>query len=235
MIALFGSQGFVGSEISKSLKSQGYGVFEVTRENFEQALGKEFDYVINAAMPSARFKAKNNPLWDFEETVEKTARIFYGTKFIKFIQISSIAARCQTDIVYGRNKLAAESIVNDGNSLIVRLGPMFGPTLKKGVLIDMLEQSKGYMDGSSRYAFAPVRFNADWIARNMNRKGVWEVGAKNSISVENLAGELGLKVDFGGPIDHQEIQTIEEDYPDVKLVIDFMKDHQKYKDRSGKS
>ena len=81
-IALFGSKGFVGSEILKSLKNYGYEVSEITRENFESNLGKEFDYVINSACPSARFKAQDNPLSDFEETVKKTARIFYETKFI---------------------------------------------------------------------------------------------------------------------------------------------------------
>jgi len=229
MIALFGSKGFVGSEILKSLKGEGYDVLEVTRENFEFNLGKKFDYVINASTPAARFKANNNPLWDFKETVEKTAKIFYGTKFKKFIQISSVSARCQIDTVYGRNKLAAESIINDRNSLIIRLGPMFGPSLKKGVLIDMLKGSKVYVGEKSRYSFVPLDFVGNWIAGNINRKGIWEVGAKNSISLENLASKLNLDVEFEGSEDHQEMQTVEANYPDVNLVIDFMKNHKEYK------
>jgi len=235
MIAVFGARGFVGSEISKSLKKRGYDILEVTRENFEQSLGKEFDYVVNAATPGARFKANNNPDWDFEETIAKTAKIFYGTKFKKFIQISTVSARCQNDVPYGRHRLAAESIVNDGNSLIVRMGPMFGPSLKRGALIDMLARSKIYFAGSSRYAFSPLEFNADWIARNLGRNGIWEVGAKNSISLEDLAKELGLKIEFQGPENNQEIQTIEEDYPDVKLVINFMKNHEEYKNGRKKN
>jgi nucleoside-diphosphate-sugar epimerase len=229
MIALFGSKGFVGSEILKSLKNLNYEVYEITRENFESSLGKEFDYVINAACPGARFRAENNPLFDFKECVEKTARIFYEIKFKKFIQISSIAARCQPDTVYGRNRLAAESIVNDGNSLIVRLGPMYGPTLKKGVLMDMLEGSKVYASKESRYAFAPLDFNSGWIAKNLDRKGVWEVGAKNSIVLGDLADKLELNVEFQGVRDDLEIKTIEKDYPDVDLVMDFMKNQEKYK------
>ena len=228
MIALYGSKGFVGSEILKSLKEREYNVFEVTRENFESSLGKEFDYVINSAMPGARFKAEQNPNWDFKETVEKTSKIFYGVKFQKFIQISSMAARCQLEGVYGKNKLAAESIVNDGKSLIVRLGPMFGPTLKKGVLIDMLKGSTVYVGGNSRYAFAPLKFVADWIAKNLDRNGIWEVGAKNSISLKDLVDELGLNIKFEGADNHQETQTIEPDYPDVSLVIDFMKNYKEH-------
>tara|TARA_Y100000034_G_scaffold134340_1_gene202500 strand:+ start:347 stop:1054 length:708 start_codon:yes stop_codon:yes gene_type:complete len=228
MIALFGSKGFVGSGILKSLKNSRHEVYEITRENFELNLGKKFNYIINASTPSARFKAKNNPMWDFKETVEKTAKIFYGMEFEKFIQISSVSARCQTDTVYGRNKLAAESIINNGDSLIIRLGPMFGPSLEKGVLIDMLKGSKVYVGEKSRYAFAPLSFVADWIIKNIDRKGIWEVGAKNSISLEDLAKKLSLEVDFEGLENHQEMQTIEADYPDVNLVIDFMKNHEEY-------
>lgn len=222
-IGLFGAKGFVGSEISRSLKKLGHDVTDITRENFEENLGKTFDYVINAAMPGARYKAEQNPEWDFKETIEKTRKIFEGVKFQKFIQISSVSARCQPDRVYGRNKLTAESIVNDGNSLIVRLGPIFGPSLSKGVLIDMLKRSKVYVGKNSKYAFAPLEFAADWIAKNLDRKGVWEVGAKNSIRLKDLANELGLNIEFEGLDNDQEMKTIEENYPDVKEVIDFMK------------
>lgn len=228
-VGLFGAKGFVGSEISKALQKQGHEVIEITRENFEENLRKSFDYVINAACPGARFKANQNPKRDFEETVKKTERIFNEVKFQKFIQISSVSARCEQDTPYGKNRFTAESIVNKGNSLIIRLGPMYGPTLKKGVLIDMLNGSKVYTGENSRYAFAPLEFVADWIAKNLDRKGLWEVGAKNSIKLKDLASELGLKVEFEGLEDYQEMQTIGPDYPDVRLVIDFMKEKLKEK------
>ena len=236
MIALFGSKGFVGSEILKSLKSRNYEVFEITRDNFEESLrlDEEFDYIINASCPGARFEANLYPKKDFKECVEKTARIFYETKFKKFIQISSLSARCQPEIPYGRHRLAAESLVNDGKSLIVRLGPMYGPTLKRGVLMDMLNNSKVYASKKSRYAFSPLSFNANWIADNLDKKGILEVGAKNSIELGILAKKLGLNLEFGGKEDYQEIKTIEENYPDVNLVIDFMKNHEKYKKQNGK-
>ena len=42
-------------------------------------------------MPSGRFAAKNKPLDDFRETVQKTADLFYGWKFRRFVQISSVS------------------------------------------------------------------------------------------------------------------------------------------------
>jgi len=223
MIALFGSKGFVGSEILKALKNLGYEIAEITRENFEENLRKEFDYVINAAMPAARFKAKKDPEWDFDETVIKTADIFYKTKFKKFIQISSISSRCQKNTVYGRHKLAAEAIVDDGNSLIVRLGPMYGDNLKKGVLIDMLEGSKVYVGENSKYSFTPVKFIGEWVAKNLDKKGIKEIGSKNFFLLKDLSNQLGLKTLFEGEDDFQEMNNPEPNSPDVNLVINFMK------------
>jgi len=37
---------------------------------FEDALGKEYNYVINAACPSTRFKAKTNQILDFKEVFD---------------------------------------------------------------------------------------------------------------------------------------------------------------------
>jgi len=223
-IGVFGAKGFVGSEISKYLKYLRYDVIDITRETFENDMFKEYDYVINAACSSERWKAKSAPYYDFEESVEKTAQIFYEAKYKKFIQISSLSARCQTNTIYGRNRLAAESIVNDGNSLIVRLGSMYGPTLMKGPLIDMINKSTVYASSESKYSFSPLSFNADWIARNLDRTGIYEVGSKNSIKLGDLARKLNLNINFIGSIDNQEVMTNEKDYPDVNLVIGFMKE-----------
>lgn len=225
-IALFGARGFVGSEILKTLQARPeYSVSAVSRENFGDSLGKNYDYVINAAMPSARFKAKNDPLWDFRESVEKTAKIYHGVTFKKFIQISSISARCQPETVYGRNKLAAESVIDNNKHLIVRLGPMYAPTLSKGVLVDMLNGSRIFAGAESRYAFSPLSFVGKWIADNLDRCGIVEVGAKNSITLRWLAEKLDKSVQFEGKDDHQEIQSPEKDFPDAELVLEFMKDN----------
>lgn len=226
-VALFGVKGFVGSEILKALHQANYSVSAITRENFEDSFGKSYDYIINAAMPSARFKAKNDPLWDFRESVEKTAKMYYGLKFKKFIQISSLSARCQPDTIYGRHKLAAESIVDDGNHLVVRLGPMYATTLSKGVLIDILRGDQVFVGAGSRYAFAPLSFVGKWIVNNLDRKGVVEVGAKNSIALGELAKKLNLKAHFEGKDDHQEIMGPQNGFPDVDGVFDFMRERQR--------
>lgn len=222
-IAVIGAGGWVGRALCEALaKNRDHAVTAVTRDSYERAKASAYDVLINAAMPSARFRAKTDPAWDFTETVAKTAGLLYGWNFKKFVQVSTVSARCQPDTVYGRHKAAAEALCAGGGSLIVRLGPMYGPTLSKGVLIDMLEGRPVYVDGDSRYGFAPLEFSAAWIAGNLQRSGVVEVGAKNAIALKDVAKRLGTPVRFEGPVDHQEMRDPGPDFPDARLVLDYL-------------
>ena len=222
-VALFGANGFVGKSLHASLVKTGkYQVVPVTRDTYAEHIGKFYNIVINAAVPAARFAAKNNPQKDFKETVQKTADIFYGCTYDKFVQVSTVSARCQLDTVYGRHKLAAENICNTNNNLIVRLSSMFGERLKKGVLIDMLKGQKLFIDGESRYSFSNVDFVADYIATHLHLRGIIEVGAFNTLRMTDIANYLQTPVEFDGPLDIQEIQNPDSQFPDSKEVFKFL-------------
>ena len=60
-IGLLGSNGFVGSEIKKSLLAKKYKFKSIHRLNFKKYIKYKFDIVINCSMPSKRFWAKKNP------------------------------------------------------------------------------------------------------------------------------------------------------------------------------
>lgn len=222
-VALFGAGGFVGRKIYDSLKSKKkYKVILITRDNYSNNIGKFYNIVINAAMPSARYWAENNPDKDFLETVQKTANILYGCNFDKFVQISTVSARCQLDTVYGRHKLAAENLCNYGNNLIIRLSSMFGDNLKKGVLIDMIKGQKVYVSGESRYPFASVDFVSDYITTHLDASGIVEIGASNALSLTDIVKHLKVNVEFEGPVDVQEIIDPEPTFPDAKEVLKFL-------------
>lgn len=222
-VALFGANGFVGKSLFSSLSANSnYRVVPVTRDNYRTSIGKFYNIVINSAMPAARFWAKNNPDKDFQESVGKTASILYGCTFDKFVQISTVSARCQLDTVYGRHKLAAENLCNYGNNLIVRLGSMFGSGLKKGALIDILKGQKVFVDGKSRYSFCSVDFVGNYIASHLNLHGIIEVGAFNTVRLVDIANYLGIPIEFEGPLDVQEIQNPDVKFPDAKEVFKFL-------------
>lgn len=222
-VAVFGANGFVGKSLCYSLsKSSEYITVPVTRDNYIESLGKHYDIIINTSTPAARFWAKNNPAKDFNETVQKTANIFYGCTFEKFIQISTVSARCQLDTVYGRHKLAAEAICNHGNNLVVRLSSMFGEGLKKGVLIDMLMGNKIFLDADSRYSFSSVDFVAEYITSNFDKTGVIEVGASNTLSFKEIAQYLKSNTVFDGSHEVQEIENPDSSFPDSREVFKYL-------------
>ncbi len=232
-IAIVGASGYVGKALcAAALKRPDLEVFQVTRENYQEYKAGNYDFLINAAMPSKRFWAKNNPQQDFSETVLKTEDMISGWRYGKFIQISTVSARCELQTVYGRHKAAAEQLCMAPGNLVIRLSAMFSPELSKGALIDILKGQKVFVSGESRYPFASLDFVAGWIVAHLeDRSGLLELGAKNSVSLKQVAARMGEKVEFEGPVENQEIQKPEKDFPDAEEVYAFL---ESMKARHGK-
>jgi len=221
-VAVIGANGFIGSALVGALSSAGHAVTPVTRDTYEDAKQGSYDVIVNCAMPSARFKAKQDPAWDFRETVQKTADLLYGWQFTKFIQLSTVSARCQLNTLYGRHKAAAEVLCNTAPHLIVRTGAVYSEDMKKGVLIDMLQGKTVFVAGESRYCFCSREFLVNWIANHLDREGIVEVGGKNAIALKDVAAHLGATIAFEGTLDHQEIASPETDFPEARDVLPFL-------------
>ncbi len=222
-IAIIGSAGYVGSALYKELSSnQEFQVTGVTLETYEAEKAAEFDVVINCAMPSGKFWAENNREADFIETVKKTADFVYGWKYKKFIQISSISARCQADTVYGRHKAAAEQICNFGSNLIVRLGVIYSKENTKGPLMDMLAGKVVHAGGKSKFSFISLSFCTKWIASHMDRIGMVELGGKNAVTLEEVAARMDSKAIFEGEDVDLEIENTAGDLPEAREVFTFI-------------
>jgi hypothetical protein len=222
-VALVGAGGYVGRGILRALEARDdVELTAVTRETYAVAREGSYDLVINAAMPAARFKARNDPRWDFVETVIKTAELAYGWRHGKLVQISSVSARCQLDAVYGRHKAAAEALCRPDVDLVVRLGSMYSDDLGTGVLIDMLEGRKVWHDATSRYCFAPRDWVGEWIASNLDRTGLVEVGARDALALGDVAAHLGVEVEFEGVVDNQDIVSPEPGFPAAAGVLAFL-------------
>ncbi len=222
-VAVIGANGYVGSGLCAALRDKSFvDLIEVTRHSDPALSLREYDVLINCATGSKRFWASQNQEQHFKETVQTTEHLITQWKYKKFIHISTVSARCELESVYGQHKLIAEQrceLVD--NHLIVRLTATYGPSLTKGVLIDILN-GKVYVSGKSRYAFSPLHFVSNWIADHLDRRGLVEVGAKNTISLEEIADRLNLKVEFGIRVENQEIMDPEHNFSDAADVISFM-------------
>tara|TARA_Y200000002_G_C22688347_1_gene666939 strand:- start:8760 stop:9458 length:699 start_codon:yes stop_codon:yes gene_type:complete len=225
-VAILGYKGFLGSAINKVFsKDKKINLLRIDRKKFENIEDNSIkcNFVINCSMPSKRFWAENNPELDFIETVKKTKRIISKFPFSKLIHISSISARTQTHLIYGKNKKKAEDLINLKKNLVFRLGPLYGDNLSKGVIIDILKGNKVFVSKDSKYAFTHIDWVAQIIKNNLNMKGLVEVGANGFIEVGNLARILNSNSSFEGERDDQTFKKIFSDTPDAIEVIEYAK------------
>ena len=224
-VCVIGGNGFVGSSICFELKKKKTNFIKITRDNYSHYKNKEFRIIINAAMPSKRFWAKQNPELDYEGTVTKTKNILLDFKFNKIIHISSVSARCQLNTVYGKNKTISEELVKKTKDyLIVRFAAMYGKGLTKGVLMDMINNSKVYINGKSKYSFTDVSWNAKWIVDNLNLKEkLVEIGATDYIELNQLAKLIKSTSEFDGEIDDQIILNKSYKFDSSMQVLSFLK------------
>lgn len=222
-VAVVGASGFFGTELTQALRRQGHDVTAVTRATYAGARAASYDVVVNTAMPSRRFWARQHPGEDFDATVGLTADLVYRWTFGHFVQISSVSARCERDTVYGRHKAAAEVLCERPDALVVRLTALYGPTMAKGAIVDIVHSRPVFVDGESRYAFTPVAFAADWVATHLDRSGLVEVGARDTVSVREVAAALGRAITFSGPREEQAVQAPDPSWPSAQAVISFAK------------
>lgn len=222
-VAVVGASGFFGTALTQALLTQQCDVTPVTRANYVNARGGTYDVVINSAMPSKRFWARQHPDLDFIETVGKTADLLYGWTFSRFIHISSVSARCERDTVYGRHKATAEVLCERPDALVVRLTALYGAAMTKGSIVDIVSNNPVYVDGESRYGFTPVAFAAQWVASHLDQTGLVEVGARDTVSLREVADALGRQVSFSGPREDQCVESPDPAWPSAREVITFAK------------
>ncbi len=222
-IGIVGAQGFFGKSLSKSVKKLDFDFLEITSQNFSKVRSEEFKFLINTATPSRKYWALNNPYSDFKKTVELTADLVYNWKYEKFIQISTMSVNeIPSHHPYSINKKAAEIISSYPKSLIVRLGALFGEGLDKGPLFDLLTTKKVYVDIKSEYNYINTEFAAEWILNNLDREGIVQLGARDTISLYDISKELNLKAKFEGKKERIFSSEIEPGMPCAKEVWNFI-------------
>ena len=120
-------------------------------------------------------------------------------------------------------KKSEDLVKNLKEYLIIRLGPLYGMGLTKGVLIDMINDEKVHIDGKTKYSFTDVSWNAKWIINNFNLKNkLIEIGTTDYIQLDKLSKLINSKSEFEGEIDNQIIQNKTYKYDSSMLVLDFI-------------
>jgi hypothetical protein len=99
---------------------------------------------------------------------------------------------------------------------------MFGDDLTKGVLVDILNDNEIFVSGNSRYNFIDVKKSAALICNRFNRNGILDIGAKDSVSINEIIKHLDKDIPLGNRLEIQETVSPESDFPSAKEVLKFL-------------
>ena len=222
VVAVIGAGGFVGRSIAREVaNSADCRLVPVLRgQNLAEAV-RECGVVVHAANPAGRFQANHDPQRDYQETVEKTSRILDIAKGRKCILVSSLSCRTQESTPYGRNRLECERLALDAGAVVVRFGPMYGGTRVKDTLHDILAGRPVFVAESTRYGYVDVAWAGAKLLQFVDANAsTYEIGARNSISLGEIASRFCSASTFSGPDDTQIALDCDEG-PDAEEVLSF--------------
>ena len=208
-VILYGYKGFVGSEITKCFKGTIYNVIGINRETFSKFsfAESEGDVVIHCANSARRFYVNNNSQLDLNESTSRTKEILRRHPNSKKILISTISCRTEKDTSYGTNRLTAEDLWLKEGGMVIRLGPMYGGSRTKDTLNDIISNRHVFVARKTKYSYSHVEWNAKYIRKIVEQKlfsnRIIEIGARNTISLQEIAEQFESTSTFSGKIDDQ--------------------------------
>lgn len=216
-LAIIGSRGMVGSDLTQYLKSYFGKVTSIDRKNYDQHKGKRFDIVINANGNSNKIWAKNNVLSDFAASTTSVYKSLFDFPCKTYIYISSadvypnhtnkkFTYESKTINVeglspYGFHKYLSESIVKNfsRNYVILRCPMIIGTNLKKGPIYDILHNSRLFVTGESAFQMITTYELAQIIyfllVQNITKE-VFNVGGKGTVVLGKITESVRKLVTF---------------------------------------
>jgi nucleoside-diphosphate-sugar epimerase len=199
VIFIFGAAGFVGSAFVHYCQAGGLPYAAVTHETYRDWVGQPSDLFINAAGNSGKRLSMADPLRDFDRNVRDTLQSLLNFPAARYVYISSIdvyndcaqpthnaeSASIQPARLsrYGLGKYLAEQLVRRyaAQSLIVRLGGMVGPGLRKNAVYDVTQLGRLFVDADSEYQY----LHTAWVAESILQLG----GRCPDGDIVNLCGD----------------------------------------------
>tara|TARA_B100000315_G_C14432361_1_gene520757 strand:- start:626 stop:955 length:330 start_codon:yes stop_codon:yes gene_type:complete len=98
---------------------------------------------------------------------------------------------------------------------------MYGDGKRVGALYDLLRNNPVYVCEETQYALVDVAYNARKIVDFIDRVGLIEIGARDSIRLGKLKTILGSSSSFSGHDDTQMPIDPPPDAPGVRDAIDY--------------
>ena len=163
MIFIVGGKGLTGSAFVRNLEKENIEFKIIQKENKEEFFGKNCDVLIFANGNAVKYKANEDPFFDFHASVSSIAEYVHKINSKLFVLLSSIEVYDQHSSLetskedtrineqnlepYGYHKFLAENYVKKfaKNFLIFRLPALVGIGTRKNPIYDFLHNHKKVM------------------------------------------------------------------------------------------
>jgi nucleoside-diphosphate-sugar epimerase len=222
MIFIIGGQGFVGSALVRHCRARDIPHAIVERDNYRQFVGEKCDVLINANGNSRKYLAREDPLEEFAQTVRsvRASLVDFRADCYVYLSTCDVYPDCSSPAItlesalpdvarqspYGFHKYLAEQCVRHAAPrwLIMRLGGMVGPGMRKNPVFDILHEQPLWLDPASQLQFLHTdevsRIVFALLERNLCGEIVNLCG-KGLIALEEIARLAGkpIRVQPGSP------------------------------------
>lgn len=182
-IIVLGGTGLIGSAVCDQLRRNSHSVLALNSRNYNQHAGAAAEVLINCNGNSYRYKAAQDPAWDFAASVVSVEKSLFDFKCQRYFYISTVdvydevanpaqnheeAAINQGRLhPYGFHRWLAERLVERfaKGALILRTGTVVGPAVKKGPLFDLANGGPLHMSLESELSLIDTATIAEIIAQ----------------------------------------------------------------------
>lgn len=211
-VVVIGAGGLAGSAIVRVFSQLGRECIPVTRSDYAERIGCEADVIINANGNSAKYLAEKDPAGEIERSVTSVLRSTDDFHAPLYIHLSSADVYPRQDdpssngeestidvsqlSTYGLCKYMAECVVRNRcpKWIILRLGGLLGPGLRKNPLYDLLAGRSLFVHPDSSFGYIhvdEVARIADHLINSTLRNDSFNVCGEGLIQVRDLMAWTG--------------------------------------------
>lgn len=219
-ILVLGAGGFAGSAFLRILPQLGHECVSITRENYGSMVGTKGHVLINANGNSAKYLAERDPVGEIDRTITSVMRSCLDFAVDTYVLLSSADVYpCQSDpklnserveiaveklSAYGLSKYLAECVVRNrcAHWLILRLGGLLGPGLRKNPVYDLLAGQPLRVHSDSLFGYIHTEEVARIVAHLLQQRltnEIVNVCGKGVVSVREMLAWVGRTPEGADP------------------------------------
>lgn len=216
MIFIIGGNGFVGSAVTRYCVRNELTHAVITKQNYQDFVGKSCDLLINSNGNSKKFLANNDPMEDFRQSVSSVRSSLVDFKFEKYVFFSScdvyndcsdrrlnheaVEIDISTQSPYGFHKYLAEQCVRHAAAdwLVIRFGGFVGEGLKKNPIYDIMHCGPLWLDPQSELQYlntdAAASIVFDLLNQGLSRE-VINLCGDGLVKLQDMIDSVGVQIE----------------------------------------